>query len=329
MPTRTVIACEDEADSRSIVVDKDGKTQLISHRDCARVERQSQWNALVAKEQRATYKVQHSSVRPKTSRTKLCDWAYQFVDSVGLDRGIVCITFSYFDRYVYSQTENVECKIDLVFMTSLYLAIKIHSFSELTFPAFKFSEITDGKFDQADITDMEISLLGVLGWHVNPPVPALFLSVCNELCNDRATDKASLGRMWTTAKFLIELSVYDIFFADFNPSSIALAAVSVAATIHSIPVEIIWDILDLEVSSQSDQIELCTKRLQVIYNQRSFSTSAEPNPVCYSPTGVSSTGESAKGRKAARRRDSLFQAEDSRSHGVTERMSKKRAPSTV
>jgi hypothetical protein len=135
--------------------------------------------------------------------------------------------------------------------------------------------------------------------------------------------------MWTTAKFLIELSVYDVFFADFNPSSIALAAVSVAASIHSIPAEIIHDILDLEVSSRSDQIELCANRLQVIYNQWNFPISAEPKPVCHSPTGVSMTGESVKGRKAARRLDSLFQAEDSRSHGVTERMSKKRAPSTV
>lgn len=329
MQSRTVIACEDEADSRSIVVDKNERTQQIDHRDCVRVECQSQWNALVDKEQRATYKVQHSSARPKSSRTKLCDWAYQFMDSVGLDRGIVSITFSYFDRYVYSQIESVERKIDLVFMTSLYLAIKIHSFSELTFPAVKFSEITDGKFDQADITDMEISLLGVLGWHVNPPVPAMFLSVCNELCNYHATDKASLSRMWATAKFLIELSVYDVFFVDFNPSSAALAAVSVAANIHSIPADNVWDILDLEISRQSEQIELCTKRLQVIYNQWNFSTSAESKPVCHSPTGVSSTGESAKGRKAARRLDSLFQAEETRSHGVTERMSKKRAPSTV
>ncbi len=51
--------------------------------------------------------------------------------------------------------------------------------------------------------------------------------------------------MWTTAKFLIELSVYDVFFADFNPSSIALAAVSVAANIHSIPAEIVRDIFGL------------------------------------------------------------------------------------
>eukprot|EP00804_Cyclotella_cryptica_P015276 CCRYP_005388-RA/>CCRYP_005388-RA protein AED:0.04 eAED:0.04 QI:554/1/1/1/0/0/2/123/195 len=195
----------------------------------------------------------------------------------------------------------------------------------MTFPAFKISEITGGKYDEGHITDMELSLLRVLGWQVNPPVPSLFLALCNELGSDQAT----LSEVWTMAKFLIELSVYDVFFTGANPSSIALAAVSVAANIHSTPGEIMQDIRNLEVRSQSDQIEQCTKRLQVIYNQWHISKCSDPRPVCHSPTGVIRAGESAKRQKAARRLDHVFHSEDTRTNRVTGRMNKKRTPSTV
>lgn len=67
-------------------------------------------------------------------------------------------------------------------------------------------------------------------------------------------------------------------------------------------------------SSQSDQIELCATRLQAIYNAK---------PSLHVLPRLVSPGHENLPKDDASTCDSLFQADDTRSHGVTEKISRK------
>ena len=52
---------------------------------------------------------------------------FSFVSCSDIDREVVAIALSYFDRYVSNHTAIAETLFQLVAMTSLYLAVKLHS----------------------------------------------------------------------------------------------------------------------------------------------------------------------------------------------------------
>ena len=196
--------------------------------------------------------------------------------------------------------------------------------------ASMMSEIMDGRYTDDEIVSMEIHLLRILDWGVHPPGPALFLGLCMELCEDSTDEAVLVNKVLSTAKFLVELTVYDSKLASEKPSSVALAAVSVAAGIHSLPSTILEEIISLDVTSKSRYVEECTNRLQLMYNHWLFSSGANQRIACESPRDVSRTEEMVGAMRDGRRLDPVFKSEDVRvGRGKTRRIKDTEPPCTV
>lgn len=190
-----------------------------------------QWSALLSRSQTPSYQITSSLDPIEDCRTQLCEWAYTLVDHYSIDRTIVSIAFSLFDRYVSLNGTKVE--LELVALACVFTAVKVHSNNgKLTSRACaKLSRSSAGerRFTPQQIEDMEYEICSSLHWHVNPPIPAMFLEVAFDHIEAHTKDLPCLDSVKDLSTFLVEISIADSYFVTASPSSIACAALLVAA----------------------------------------------------------------------------------------------------
>jgi hypothetical protein len=132
-------------------------------------------------------------------RRKICQWGFRVIDHFRLDREVVCAGMNLFDRFLVRYNRGMietstgcncpSCRRDsrtyqLAAMTSLYLAIKMHtdtgsdeeSARRKRFRLSSFVELSRGQFGQDDICTMELQILQTLQWKVHPVTPMTFVS---------------------------------------------------------------------------------------------------------------------------------------------------------
>lgn len=191
------------------------------------------------------------------------DWAYDFVDHFHYEREVVSVAINFFDRYVMNRffagnclrvasssdqyVESAKSEVQLLGMTCLYMAIKIHGCQDIRVehqpvPKRKvkmqeFVDLTRDQFTMQDMILMEQAILSKLEWKMNPPTPLRFVSsfLCFlELSQDTSQDphddiqhrnqiKLSIYEL---ARYLTEVSVciHSLYFEK-SYSYIALAAI--------------------------------------------------------------------------------------------------------
>ena len=135
-------------------------------------------------------------------------------------------------------------------MSSIYLAIKIHSTKKVTIQSI--ASTGNGSIATKHIEAMELSIMKSLNWHLFPPTSVAFIEnilplilstsseeECKEGCtikghasplspqelNETGTNTTQYTESLEFSRFLAELSVCAYPFVSVKPSSIALAAV--------------------------------------------------------------------------------------------------------
>jgi Cyclin, N-terminal domain len=140
-----------------------------------------------------------------------------------VDRDAVWIALNFLDRasnYWVRESEGIIKKreIQLLAVTSLYMAIKIHGqMASANGPHRKlkidlFCELSRKQFDVKHIEETERYILTALNWNVNPPSAvkfiATFLSLCPKWDTSVHNQSASvLGAIYDVSRYLSELSV--------------------------------------------------------------------------------------------------------------------------
>jgi len=171
-------------------------------------------------------------------RRKICEWAFEVVDHFAFDREVVSIALNYLDRVVAIKTKSSNTatsrrQFQLVAVTSLYLAIKLHG--EVDTPGGQrrklkihaFVELSRGLFQVDTLEQMEREILTLLNWRVNPPTPARIVATLLKLLPDHDSSSTNAANaIFEMAKYLTELSVCvsDTAF-QYKPSVIAYASV--------------------------------------------------------------------------------------------------------
>ena len=185
-----------------------------------------------------------------------------------LGRDVVSYAMSYFDRIVPKYGIN-DTLVQLVAMTCLYLAIKVHCTKKISVGAM--CSLSRGSFRYDQVVKMERLVLQGLNWYLSPATPHLFLEVfftaaaaaSSQSMND---DTTILNEVKETAQYLLELSVCDNFFTDTLPSSIARAAISAAMDIVARPIHVNIQLEDLLLDDDPIMVDKCSLRLSQIYN---------------------------------------------------------------
>mmetsp|Transcript_6286 Transcript_6286/g.15628 ORF Transcript_6286/g.15628 Transcript_6286/m.15628 type:complete len:274 (+) Transcript_6286:205-1026(+) len=261
-----------------------------------------EWNSLVEREEKVAYQVQpsssldgqyrgeHSSSAlangnpcPPLWREKICEWCFQVIDHCDIDRDVVSIALSYFDRYLAHHTSIAKALYQLVAMTSLYLAVKLHSTRKISVSSM--SALSKGQFRVDQILKIEISIIKTLRWHLNPPTPSMFLDVANPLIDHSDTDPQVSYEIVELSRYLLELSVCDDFFADKKSSSITYASLLVAMDTLSTPAKVKQNIGLYKLDKSPNVTQLCAQRLHHVFSLAN-STESEEERAGASPTSV-------------------------------------------
>jgi|AntRauTorckE5430_2_1112549.scaffolds.fasta_scaffold03452_1 lipoyl(octanoyl) transferase len=201
-------------------------------------------------------------------RPTIFEWFYKIIDHFLLERGVVAIAMDYVDRYFFhlppSDVDFMSItKYQLVAMTSLYIAMKLHGGNETgdetspwkikrkTFCVKGFAKLSRGQFVPDDILTMESLIFKNLEWKMNPvtamccmdsymgsmPSPEEMCSLHSQPAlsrRDLARQRLGFHVLRELARYLVELAVCikDItpyFETDYSGSSINSIAPSMIA----------------------------------------------------------------------------------------------------
>lgn len=215
----------------------------------------AQWSALVERERNTVYQIQNrhhhchhhnerseQRARDNNNRARLCEWYYSAVDHYSIDRRIVSFALDFFDRYVI--LSSYQGNTQLVGLTCLYMAIKIHSSCEKQLPLIVVARMMNPRpvgtiEDHCRMMEiMELRICKAFEWYLMPPVPALFMDVLHLVLDEYLKDQCHGGlknSIKDLSQYLIELSVaHGKYFAGMRPSSVAFAAVLVAINLSAL-----------------------------------------------------------------------------------------------
>jgi len=158
-------------------------------------------------------------------RVQIGEWFYRVTDYFDLDREIVFISMSYLDRFLgYNELDRKTYK--LAATTSLLLSIKLHCPHCINISNI-INDLTRGDFTKEDIENMEMTMLQKLSWKVHPSTPINFVTRMLMLHPFlmQPVSEFNAKAVKDFAKYLLELSVLDYYFALQKPSHMALAAI--------------------------------------------------------------------------------------------------------
>ncbi|KAK1737948.1 cyclin family protein [Skeletonema marinoi] len=196
---------------------------------------------------------------PLAWREKIVEWCYQVVDHCELGRDVVSYAMSYFDRIVPHYGIN-DTLVQLVAMTCLYLAIKVHCSKKISVQSMV--SLSRGSFRDDQVLKMERIVLQGLNWYLTPATPHLFL----EIFFETTQDNEAMNEIKDSASYLLELAVCDNFFITKKASSISRAAILAAMDIVARPLEVNVLLENLLVDDDRCVVEKCYTRLLQIYN---------------------------------------------------------------
>jgi transcription initiation factor TFIIIB Brf1 subunit/transcription initiation factor TFIIB len=187
----------------------------------------------------------------------LLTYLFTIISAIGRD--VVSYAMSYFDRIVPHYGIN-DTLVQLVAMTCLYLAIKVHCSKKISVQSMV--SLSRGSFREDQVVKMERIILQGLNWFLNPATPHLFL----EIFFESSQDDDAMNEIKDSASYLLELAVCDHFFISKKPSSVARAAILAAMDIVARPLRVNVRLENLLVDDDRAMLEKSYQRLLQMYN---------------------------------------------------------------
>ncbi|XP_055504315.1 G1/S-specific cyclin-E1 [Leucoraja erinacea] len=136
------------------------------------------WNVLLKKEQMylrdKDFFQKHPLLQPKM-RTILLDWLMEVCDVYKLQRETFYLAQDYFDRFMATQNNVVKTRLQLIGISTLFIAAKLE---EIYPPKLhQFASVTDGACTEEEILDMELVILKALKWSLCPVTVVSWLNI--------------------------------------------------------------------------------------------------------------------------------------------------------
>lgn len=138
----------------------------------------------------------------------------------------------YFDSYISSQAScdgvHTKDKFQIIAVTSLFLAIKLHSMSEdrlIESRSRALARLLYDHVDPQDIIEMEMEILVLLDWRLNPPTIHQFAINFSQLHPLRDCCSTTTSYLYEATRYQAELAIFSPELLEtFKSSVIAYAA---------------------------------------------------------------------------------------------------------
>ncbi|CAB9516040.1 diatom-specific cyclin [Seminavis robusta] len=210
-------------------------------------------------------------------RQQMLDWSYLVMDSFGIDREVVAVSFNLLDRYVAEEMKSpikiTREDFQLFSMTSLFIGVKLLESFPRKLTANALVDMSRGFYASEDIVHTEKEILKTLGFYLNPTTTIGFCRLYWDMFPASSSSSSPFPSFGFKAncQSMAEAALADDFFMTKKPSTIALAVTLKAARIeryHDRTVQRflaeLCGILDVCNIHDFDSIY---KRLDVLYNK--------------------------------------------------------------
>jgi len=155
------------------------------------------------------------------------------------------------DRFldkIFSRCNLEQCQ--LVALTALYLAVKLHEPMSPQKSSHLFIRFSDGHFTENELISMETEMVHTLDWLLFPPIPQALVAHFIQLLPPRVLAPYT-HKILEISTYIIEMVVFDLDLFSENPARIACASIVLATDgAHS------------HIMSSRDQHELLSKLAQ-------------------------------------------------------------------
>jgi hypothetical protein len=116
--------------------------------------------------------VQRDGMRPLWRR-RVTEWLLEFQEEFGISQDTVAVAVNYMDRYLSKKSTEKEI-VQLLAMGAIFVAAKLHETYSIGMK--ELQALADEVYLASDIKLMELELLGVLQWNLNPITPQLVMN---------------------------------------------------------------------------------------------------------------------------------------------------------
>lgn len=169
----------------------------------------------------------HPKVLPGM-RSILIDWLIEVSDAYTLHRQTLYLAQNYFDRFMLTQNNIDKSLLQLIGITSLFIASKME---EACPPKLsQMAYVTAGTYYEHEILQMELLILKALRWNLCPETAVSWLQLYFQMVSMRP-DSDLLETQFPLEKYaqitkLLDLCIIDINSMDFESRVLAAAVLS-------------------------------------------------------------------------------------------------------
>ncbi|XP_043923247.1 G1/S-specific cyclin-E1 isoform X2 [Protopterus annectens] len=213
------------------------------------------WNNMLSKEQnypRDKYFMQkHPLLQPKM-RAILLDWLMEVSEVYRLNRETFYLAQDFFDRFMATQKNVVKTRLQLIGISSLFVAAKLE---EIYPPKVQqFAYVTDGACTEGEIFQMELILMKALNWSLSPVTAVTWLKIFMQVAYLKELYEVLLPQ-YPPLVFVQVMELLDLCILDIDCLEFTYGVLAASALFHFSSFELVHKVSGYEWSD----IEFCVK----------------------------------------------------------------------
>lgn len=203
------------------------------------------WHNLLKKDETYSHDTRlmdrHPNLQPKM-RAILLDWLMEVCEVYKLHRETFYLARDYFDRFMATQTGVLKTTLQLIGISSLFIAAKME---EIYPPKLhQFSYVTDGACLDEEILTMEIIIMKELNWSLSPMTPVSWLNVYMQVAYLKTEEV--LIPQYPEATFVQITELLDLCTLDINSLEFSSGLLAASALFHFSSLELVKKVSGLE-----------------------------------------------------------------------------------
>uniref|UniRef100_W5L7Z9 Cyclin E2 n=1 Tax=Astyanax mexicanus TaxID=7994 RepID=W5L7Z9_ASTMX len=203
---------------------------------------------------------QHPNLQPKM-RAILLDWLLEVSEVYTLHRETFYLAQDFFDRFMLTQKDIGKNQLQLIGITSLFIASKIE---EIYPPKLQeFAYVTDGACDEEEIIEMELVMLKALNWQLCPETVISWLKLYAQVDSLKESPHF-LVPQFSQETYIQITQLLDLCILDINSLDYQYGVLAAAAFCHFTSIETVQRVSGLTWDSISSCVRWMTPFMRTV-----------------------------------------------------------------
>lgn len=190
----------------------------------------------------------------QSMRSILLDWLMEVCEVYKLHRETFYLAQDFFDRFMATQENMVKTKLQLIGITSLFIAAKLE---EIYPPKLhQFAYISDGAATEDEILSMELLIMKALKWCLTPMTVVSWLNVYLQVAYSRELQQF-LRTQYPQQTYIQIVELLDLCILDVNCLEYPYSVLAASALYHFSNAELVEKVSGYEWT----ELETCIKHM--------------------------------------------------------------------